>query len=95
MQTRGHLVSISSACSRLCTPLQCRRRRQRVASPAGVETRADLPSPPWLPPCALSSVFVRVSSTIVKPRQDRPYEGLISLNFELSPMASTSYETGR
>ncbi|KAL7414192.1 exosome complex exonuclease rrp45 [Mrakia frigida] len=40
-------------------------------------------------------VFVRVSSTIVKPRQDRPYEGMISLNFELSPMASTSYETGR
>lgn len=57
-------------------------------------SRADLS---FLPSCSilLCSVFVRVSSTIVKPRQDRPYEGMISLNFELSPMASTSYETGR
>lgn len=42
-----------------------------------------------------SSVFARVSSTIVKPRLDRPYEGILSIHFELSPMASTSYETGR
>lgn len=41
------------------------------------------------------SVFARISSTIVKPRPDRPYEGMISIHFELSPMASTSYETGR
>lgn len=26
---------------------------------------------------------------------ERPYEGLVSIHFELSPMASTSYETGR
>ncbi|CDZ98343.1 Exosomal 3'-5' exoribonuclease complex, subunit Rrp45 [Phaffia rhodozyma] len=40
-------------------------------------------------------VFARVSSTIVRPKAERPYEGLVSIHFELSPMASTSYETGR
>lgn len=42
---------------------------------------------------ASASVFARVSSSVVRPRSDRPYEGIVTVHFELSPMASTSYET--
>ncbi|TFK96510.1 ribosomal protein S5 domain 2-type protein [Pterulicium gracile] len=36
-----------------------------------------------------------VDAKIVKPEAARPFEGLISINSEISPMASTEYETGR
>ncbi|KIO28724.1 hypothetical protein M407DRAFT_242923 [Tulasnella calospora MUT 4182] len=40
-------------------------------------------------------VFANVSATIVRPRQDRPYEGLLTISSEISPMASSVYEAGR
>ncbi|KAG8947957.1 hypothetical protein FRC04_010154 [Tulasnella sp. 424] len=40
-------------------------------------------------------VFADVSATIVRPRQDRPYEGLLTISSEISPMASSVYEAGR
>lgn len=41
------------------------------------------------------SVLAQVTATIVKPREDRPYEGFLLINSEISPMASTVYESGR
>jgi exosome complex RNA-binding protein Rrp42 (RNase PH superfamily) len=41
------------------------------------------------------SVLAQVTATIVKPREDRPYEGFLLINSEISPMASTVYEPGR
>ena len=32
---------------------------------------------------------------MVRPEPQRPFEGLISIHCELSPMASTEYEPGR
>jgi len=43
----------------------------------------------------LISVLAQVSATIVKPRDDRPYEGFLLINSEISPMASSVYEAGR
>lgn len=40
-------------------------------------------------------VLAQVSATIVKPREDRPYEGFLLINSEISPMASSVYELGR
>ncbi|KAG8979607.1 hypothetical protein FRB90_008049, partial [Tulasnella sp. 427] len=40
-------------------------------------------------------VFADVSATIARPRQDRPYEGLLTISSEISPMASSVYEVGR
>jgi len=45
--------------------------------------------------CANHSVLAQVSATIVKPRDDRPYEGFLLINSEISPMASSVYESGR
>jgi exosome complex component RRP45 len=36
-----------------------------------------------------------VSATIVKPRDDKPYEGFLVINSEISPMASHVFEAGR
>src|ERR1700712_3146803 len=33
-------------------------------------------------------VLAQVSAEIVKPREDRPYEGFLLINSEISPMAS-------
>ena len=32
---------------------------------------------------------------MVKPTSDRPYEGMMTINCEISPMASTEFEQGR
>lgn len=40
-------------------------------------------------------VLARVTATITKPRDDRPYEGFLLINSEISPMASSVYEAGR
>ncbi|GAA6011673.1 hypothetical protein JCM11491_004728, partial [Sporobolomyces phaffii] len=47
--------------------------------------------------CALgeTKVIAQVSAEIVKPQADRPYEGFLTLNTEITPMASSSYEAGR
>ncbi|WVQ86113.1 hypothetical protein IAT38_008281 [Cryptococcus sp. DSM 104549] len=42
-----------------------------------------------------TSVLAQVSATIVKPREDRPYEGFLLINSEIGPMASSVYESGR
>ena len=43
----------------------------------------------------LHSVLAQVSASIVRPRDDRPYEGFLIMNSEISPMASSVYEAGR
>ncbi|KDQ17394.1 hypothetical protein BOTBODRAFT_30200 [Botryobasidium botryosum FD-172 SS1] len=40
-------------------------------------------------------VIAQVSGTIVRPRADRPYEGLLNIHSEISPMASSVYDSGR
>ena len=43
----------------------------------------------------LSRVLAQVSSEVVCPPPNRPSEGQLFFNLELSPMASPAYETGR
>ena len=40
-------------------------------------------------------VLAQITATIVKPRDDRPYEGFLIINSEISPMAAGVYESGR
>jgi exosome complex component RRP45 len=40
-------------------------------------------------------VLAQVTATIVRPRDDRPYEGFLQINSEISPMASSVFEAGR
>ncbi|WVN89783.1 uncharacterized protein L203_105013 [Cryptococcus depauperatus CBS 7841] len=42
-----------------------------------------------------TAVLAQVSATVVKPRDDRPYEGTLVINSEIGPMASSIYENGR
>jgi exosome complex component RRP45 len=39
-------------------------------------------------------VSVQVSADIVKPRDERPFEGFVVLQTEISPVAGSNYETG-
>lgn len=43
----------------------------------------------------VSRVIANISASIVKPREDRPYEGLIYITSEMSTMTSQSYVEGR
>ncbi|KAH9956749.1 ribosomal protein S5 domain 2-type protein [Russula compacta] len=47
--------------------------------------------------CSLGKtrVLAQVDAKMVRPEPQRPFEGLISIHCELSPMASTEYEPGR
>ncbi|KAG5635870.1 hypothetical protein H0H81_009828 [Sphagnurus paluster] len=47
--------------------------------------------------CALGKtrVLAQVEGKMVKPPPERPFEGLITIHSEISPMASTEYEPGR
>ena len=50
------------------------------------------------PPSSLlryCSVLVQVDAKMVRPEPQRPFEGLITIHCELSPMASTEHEPGR
>jgi exosome complex RNA-binding protein Rrp42 (RNase PH superfamily) len=40
-------------------------------------------------------VLAVVDAKMVKPAPDRPYEGMINIHSEISPMASSEYEQGR
>lgn len=40
-------------------------------------------------------VIATIDAKMVKPTADRPYEGMISIHSEISPMASSEYEQGR
>ncbi|CAK9780114.1 exosome complex exonuclease rrp45 [Cutaneotrichosporon oleaginosum] len=42
-----------------------------------------------------TAVLAQVAATIVKPRDDKPYEGFLVINSEISPMASHVFEAGR
>ncbi|WWC98319.1 hypothetical protein V866_005210 [Kwoniella sp. B9012] len=42
-----------------------------------------------------TAVLAQVTASIVKPREDRPYEGFLLINSEIGPMASSVYENGR
>lgn len=39
-------------------------------------------------------VLVQVSADIVKPRDERPFEGFVILQTEISPIAGSNYEAG-
>lgn len=39
--------------------------------------------------------MAQVQATIVKPREDRPYEGFLLITSEIGSMASASFENGR
>ncbi|EEB95892.1 hypothetical protein MPER_05068, partial [Moniliophthora perniciosa FA553] len=47
--------------------------------------------------CALGKtrVLANVDAKMVKPPPERPFEGLITIHSEISPMASSEYELGR
>lgn len=43
----------------------------------------------------LHRVMAQVSCELVAPKENRPNEGLMFCNIELSPMASPAFEMGR
>ncbi|KAG8817464.1 hypothetical protein FRC17_011220 [Serendipita sp. 399] len=47
--------------------------------------------------CAMGKtrVLASIEAKMVKPAPDRPYEGMINIHSEISPMASSEYEQGR
>lgn len=47
--------------------------------------------------CALGKtrVLAQVDAKMVKPPPERPFEGMVSIHSEISPMASPEYEFGR
>ncbi|KZT55594.1 ribosomal protein S5 domain 2-like protein [Calocera cornea HHB12733] len=47
--------------------------------------------------CSLGKtrVIAQVCATVTRPFLERPFEGIIVINSEFSPMASSAYETGR
>ncbi|EFI28564.1 hypothetical protein CC1G_13591 [Coprinopsis cinerea okayama7 len=47
--------------------------------------------------CALGKtrVIANVEAKMVKPTPERPFEGIITIHSEISPMASSEYEPGR
>jgi exosome complex component RRP45 len=40
-------------------------------------------------------VIASVSAEMIRPAEERPYEGILSVHAELSPMAGVEYESGR
>lgn len=42
-----------------------------------------------------SSLIVRISAEVTKPREERPFDGLFNINMELSSMGSPAWENGR
>jgi exosome complex component RRP45 len=43
----------------------------------------------------LSRILVQISAEVTKPLEDRKFDGDFTINVELSPIASASFETGR
>lgn len=43
----------------------------------------------------LIRVLAHVDAKMVKPTEERPFEGIITIHSEISPMASSDYELGR
>ena len=44
---------------------------------------------------AQARVLAQVEGKMVKPLPERPFEGMITIHSEISPMASSEYEPGR
>ncbi|KAJ5815653.1 exosome complex endonuclease 2/ribosomal RNA processing protein, partial [Penicillium riverlandense] len=42
-----------------------------------------------------TSIVVRISAEVTKPRDDRPFDGLFNISLELSAMGSPAWENGR
>ncbi|KAJ5485645.1 Exosome complex component rrp45 [Penicillium diatomitis] len=42
-----------------------------------------------------TSIIVRISAEVTKPRDERPFDGLFNINLELSAMGSPAWENGR
>ncbi|KAJ5888670.1 Exoribonuclease phosphorolytic domain 1 [Penicillium taxi] len=42
-----------------------------------------------------TSIVVRISAEVTKPREDRPFDGLFSINMELTAMGSPAWENGK
>ena len=42
-----------------------------------------------------TSIVVRISAEVTKPRDDRPFDGLFDISLELSAMGSPAWENGR
>lgn len=40
-------------------------------------------------------VLVQISAEVTKPLEDRKFDGVFTINTELSPMASASFDVGR
>ena len=40
-------------------------------------------------------VVAQIDAKMAKPQPERPFEGVISIHSEISPMASSEYELGR
>lgn len=43
----------------------------------------------------IQRVLVQISAEITKPLEDRKFDGVFTINTELSPMASASFDVGR
>src|SRR5690606_3954454 len=46
-------------------------------------------------PSNIHRVIARTSATIAQPYSDRPFDGIFTINTELSPLASIAFEPGR
>ncbi|KAJ5591499.1 Exoribonuclease phosphorolytic domain 1 [Penicillium hispanicum] len=42
-----------------------------------------------------TSIIVRISAEVTKPRDERPFDGLFNINLELTAMGSPAWENGR
>ncbi|KAG4305689.1 hypothetical protein PORY_000599 [Pneumocystis oryctolagi] len=40
-------------------------------------------------------IFVRISAEITEPYPDKPYEGIFTIDIEMTPIVSSSFESGR
>lgn len=40
-------------------------------------------------------VLAQIDAKMVKPQPERPFEGILTIHSEISPMASSDYEPGR
>ncbi|EJT98069.1 ribosomal protein S5 domain 2-like protein [Dacryopinax primogenitus] len=67
------------------SPLQARKTTIRFGNSLG-----------WVE-CSIGEtrVVAQISATVTRPYFDRPFEGIIVIHTEFSPMASSAYETGR
>lgn len=59
------------------------------------KTRCVLSFHPYQNSITFFRVLAQVEAKMVKPPPERPFEGMITVHSEISPMASSEYEIGR